>query len=113
MLLDISNRQVGDIEIIDVKGRFTNGNNADKLRDEIKKLVSVRRNKIILNLSEVDYIDATGIGVLVSSYTSIYNSGGKLRLSPLKGKVEDLIRFTGLYNIFYVQTDEAAAIRSF
>ena len=69
--------------------------------------------KILLNLSEVSYIDSSGIGELVSGYTTVSNAGGKLKLLGLTKRVQDLLQITKLYTVFEVFDDEAAGLASF
>ena len=84
-----------------------------KLKAELLDLATKWQNKILLNLGEVSYIDSSGIGELVSGFTTVTNSGGQLKLLGLNKRVKDLLQITKLYNVFDVHEDEAAAIRSF
>jgi anti-sigma B factor antagonist len=83
------------------------------LRDTIKDLLSKGQKKILLNLGDVSYIDSSGIGELVSAFTSVRNQGGELKLLNLTKKVHDLLQITKLYTVFDVKDDEAAAIAAF
>jgi anti-sigma B factor antagonist len=83
------------------------------LRDGIRDLVSKGNKKILLNLGDVSYIDSSGIGELVSGFTSVANQGGQLKLLHLTKRVRDLLQITKLYTVFEVFDDEAAAVRSF
>jgi anti-sigma B factor antagonist len=76
-------------------------------------MVSKNQKKILLNLGEVSYIDSSGIGELVSGFTTVTNSGGALKLLNLNKRVKDLLQITKLYTVFDVHEDEAGAIRSF
>ena len=113
MSVKLSNRQVGDVTVIDVAGRITLGEGSSALRDAMRELVGKNQKKILLNLGEVSYIDSSGIGELVSGFTTVTNSGGNLKLLNLNKRVKDLLQITKLYTVFDVHEDEAGAIRSF
>jgi len=108
-----STRQVDGITIIDLSGRITLGEGSVVLRDTIRDSVGQGVKKILLNLGDVTYIDSSGIGELVSAYTTVRNQGGELKLLNLTKKVHDLLQITKLYTVFDVRDDEAGAIRSF
>jgi anti-sigma B factor antagonist len=109
----INTRQVGDVTVIDAAGRITLGEGSTTFRDTIKELVAKGDKKLLLNLSEVSYIDSSGIGELVSGFTTVSNGGGKLKLLGLTKRVQDLLQITKLYTVFEVFEDEAAALGSF
>jgi anti-sigma B factor antagonist len=109
----LTTRQVGDVTVIDVAGRITLGEGSSVLRDAMRDLVSKGQKKILLNLGEVSYIDSSGIGELVSGFTTVTNGGGALKLLNLNKRVKDLLQITKLYTVFDVHEDEAGAIRSF
>ena len=113
MSVKLTTRQVGDVTVIDVAGRITLGEGSSALREAMKDLVTKGQKKILLNLGEVSYIDSSGIGELVSGFTTVTNSGGNLKLLNLNKRVKDLLQITKLYTVFEVHEDEAAAIRSF
>jgi anti-sigma B factor antagonist len=106
-------RQVGDVSVVDAVGRITLGEGSSALRDKIRDLVATGQKKVLLNLSEVSYIDSSGIGELVSAFTSVTNQGGQLKLLGLTKRVKDLLQITKLYTVFDVHEEEAHAIRSF
>jgi anti-sigma B factor antagonist len=108
-----STRQVDGITIVDLSGRITLGEGSVILRDTIKDLLGKGQKKILLNLGDVSYIDSSGIGELVSAFTSVRNQGGELKLLNLTKKVHDLLQITKLYTVFDVKDDEAAAIGAF
>jgi anti-sigma B factor antagonist len=108
-----STRQVDGITIVDLSGRITLGEGSVVLRDTIKDLLSKGQKKILLNLGDVSYIDSSGIGELVSAFTSVRNQGGELKLLHLTKKVHDLLQITKLYTVFDVKDDEAGAIAAF
>src|SRR6202142_840265 len=108
-----STRQVDGITIVDLSGRITLGEGSVVLRDTVKDLLGKGQKKILLNLGDVSYIDSSGIGELVSAFTSVRNQGGELKLLHLTKKVHDLLQITKLYTVFDVKDDEAGAIASF
>jgi len=107
------NRQVGDVTVVDVSGRITLGEGSSELRDALRDLVAKGNKKILLNLGDVSYIDSSGIGELVSGFTSVSNQGGNLKLLNLTKRVKDLLQITKLYTVFEVHDNEAEAVRSF
>jgi len=108
-----STRQVDGVTIVDLSGRITLGEGSVILRDTIKDLLGKGQKKILLNLGDVSYIDSSGIGELVSAFTSVRNQGGELKLLHLTKKVHDLLQITKLYTVFDVKDDEATAIGAF
>jgi len=109
----LNTRQVGDVSVVDVAGRITLGEGSSALRDLMREMVGKGEKKILLNLGEVSYIDSSGIGELVSGFTTVTNSGGQLKLLNLNKRVKDLLQITKLYTVFDVHEDEAGAVRSF
>jgi len=98
---------------VDLSGRIILGDGSALLRKTIRGLLEEQRKLILLNLADVDYIDSSGIGELVSGYTAVKNQSGDLKLLHLTKKVKDLLQITKLYTVFDVFTDETAALRSF
>ncbi|MGD0646781.1 MAG: STAS domain-containing protein, partial [Acidobacteriaceae bacterium] len=94
-------------------GKITLGEGGVTLRDEVRKLVAAGQKKIVLNLADVNYIDSSGLGELVSAYTAVKNAGGELKLLNLTSKVRDLLVITKLVTVFDVKDDEASAVSSF
>ena len=113
MSMKASTRQVDGVTIVDLSGRITLGEGSVILRDTVKDLLGKGQKKILLNLGDVSYIDSSGIGELVSAFTSVRNQGGELKLLNLTKKVHDLLQITKLYTVFDVKDDEAAAIGAF
>jgi anti-sigma B factor antagonist len=99
--------------VIDAAGRITLGEGASAFRDIIRDLAAKGDKKLLLNLADVSYIDSSGIGELVSGFTTVTNHGGNLKLVGLSKRVKDLLQITKLYTVFEVFDDEAEAIRSF
>ena len=113
MSLKITTRQVDGITIVDCSGRITLGEGSVTVRDNVRELLSKGHKKILLNLGDVSYIDSSGIGELVSAFTTVRNQGGELKLLNLTKKVNDLLQITKLYTVFDVKDDEASAVKSF
>jgi anti-sigma B factor antagonist len=111
--IKVTTRQVGDVSVVDVVGRITLGEGASALRETIRGLVAKDQKKVILNLGEVSYIDSSGIGELVSGFTTVTNHGGVLKLLGLTKRVQDLLQITKLYTVFDVYDTETSAVRSF
>jgi len=109
----LNTRQVGDVSVVDVAGRITLGEGSSALRDTLREMVTKNQKKILLNLGDVSYIDSSGIGELVSGFTTVANSGGTLKLLNLTKRVKDLLQITKLYTVFDVHEDETSAVRSF
>jgi anti-sigma B factor antagonist len=106
-------RQVDGVTIVDLSGRITLGEGSTMLRDIVRDIISKGNKKILLNLGDVTYIDSSGIGELVSAFTTVRNGGGELKLLNLTKKVHDLLQITKLYTVFDIKDDEANAIQSF
>ena len=113
MTMKTSNRQIDGVTIVDCSGRITLGEGSVILRDTVKDLLSKGNKRILLNLGDVNYIDSSGIGELVSAYTTVKNQGGELKLLNLTKKVHDLLQITKLYTVFDVKDDETSAVKSF
>ena len=111
--LNISERQAGDVTILDMSGKITIGEGSIALRSAIRRLLEESKKKILLNLGDVNYIDSSGIGELVRAFTTVRKGGGDLKLLNLTKKVHDLLQITKLYTVFDVKDDEAAAVKSF
>ena len=111
--MKIKTRQVDGISIMDCSGRITLGEGSVQLRDAVRDLLAKGSKQILLNLGDVTYIDSSGIGELVSAFTTVRNQGGDLKLLNLTKKVHDLLQITKLYTVFDVKDDEASAVASF
>jgi anti-sigma B factor antagonist len=106
-------RQAGVVTIADISGRIVLGEESAALRDLVRDLLSKGQKKILLNLADVTYIDSTGLGALVSAFTSVKKQGGELKLLNLTNKVEGVMQLTKLFTKFDVMDDESVAIKSF
>lgn len=113
MSMKISTRSVDGVSILDCSGRITLGEGSITLRDTVRDLLGKGQKKILLNLGDVSYIDSSGIGELVSAFTTVRNQGGELKLLNLTKKVHDLLQITKLYTVFDVKDDETSAVKAF
>lgn len=113
MSMTVATRQVDGVTILDLSGRITLGEGSVTLRDTVRDLLAKGQKKLLLNLAEINYIDSSGIGELVSAFTTVKNAGGELKLLNLTKKVHDLLQITKLYTVFDVSDDETSAISSF
>ena len=113
MSLKTSSRQVDGVTVVDLSGRIVLGEATTALREILQGLAGRGQTKILLNLGEVSYIDSSGLGALVSGYTSLANQQGQLKLVNLTKKVQDLLQITKLLTVFEVFDDEAKAVQSF
>ena len=113
MSVKLTTRQVADVTVVDAAGRITLGEGASTFRDKIRDLVTGGNKKLLLNLAEISYIDSSGIGELVSGFTTVTNQGGSVKLLNLTKRVQDLLQITKLYTVFEVFDDETKAVRSF
>jgi anti-sigma B factor antagonist len=111
--LNIRERQAGDITVLDMDGRITIGEGSVALRSAVRRLLEEGKKNILLNLAGVGYIDSSGIGELVSSYTAINKEGGQLKLLSLTQKLQDLLTITKLLTVFDAYDTEADALSNF
>ena len=112
-LLHATHRDAGPVTVLDISGRITLGEGSALLRKTIRDLLEDKRTNILVNLADVNYIDSSGIGELVSAYTAVKNRGGELKLLHLTKKVHDLLQITKLYTVFEVYSEENSALQSF
>lgn len=113
MTIKATTRETQEATIVDISGRITLGEGSALLRDTVRDLLAKGQKRILLNLGDVSYIDSSGIGELVSGFTTVKNQGGELKLLNLTKKVHDLLQITKLYTVFEVHSDEATALQSF
>jgi len=113
MSLKIEPREVAHVTILDIEGRIVLGDEIHQLRDAVRDLIKQGKKKIVLNLAGVDYIDSSGVGELVGSFTAVRNAGGELKLLNLTQKVQDVLYITKLYTVFDIKDDEFHAVKSF
>src|SRR5262250_3809857 len=105
-------REVETITIVDLSGRISLGEGSALLRKTVRDLLEQGHARILLNLGDVNYIDSSGIGELVSGFTAVRNRGGELKLLNLTKKVNDLLQLTKLFTVFDVYNDESSAVGS-
>jgi anti-sigma B factor antagonist len=111
--LDVKERQAGDVTILDLRGEVRIGEGSIALRDAIRNLADTGKNKLLLNLAGVSYIDSSGIGELIANYTTVSRQGGQLKLLKLTDRVQNLLVITKLLTVFDAYEDEAEALKSF
>ena len=111
--MQIDERAVGDVKVLDLKGRVTLGEGDELLKDKINSLLNQGYKKIILNLAEVPYIDSAGLGEIVRTYTTVSRQGGSLKLLNLTKRITDLLSITKLLTVFETFDSENEAVRSF
>lgn len=111
--MKIEKRKKGGVVILDLKGKILIGEGIDVLRDAINSTISEQETKVLLNFAEVPYLDSTGLGEVVRSYTSIKRAGGVVKIVNLTNKVRDLLSVTKLITVFETFEEEDKAIESF
>jgi anti-sigma B factor antagonist len=111
--MKIETRSVGDVHVLDCSGKITLGEGTMAIRNTVREVLKNGGKKIILNLGDVNYIDSSGIGELVSTFTTVTNQGGQLKLLNLTKKIQELLQITKLLTVFSVYQTEKDAISSF
>jgi len=111
--MQIDERTVGDVVILDLKGRVLLGEGDELLKDKINALLNQGRKNLVLNLSEVPYIDSAGLGEVVRTYTTVSRQGGRLKLLNLTKRITDLLAITKLLTVFDTYDSEEEAVKSF
>ena len=111
--MQIDQRAVGDVVVLDLKGRITMGEGDELLKDKVNSLVNQGHKKIVLNLAEVPYTDSAGLGEIVRTYTTVSRQGGSLKLLNLTKRITDLLSITKLLTVFETFDSENEAVRSF
>lgn len=111
--MQIEQRSVGDVMVLDVKGKITLGEGDEQLKDKVNSLVNQGQKKILLNLEGVPYIDSAGLGEIVRTYTTVSRQGGSLKLLHLTKRIQDLLSITKLLTVFETFDSEGDAIRSY
>ncbi len=111
--MKIDTRTVGDVNVLDCSGKITLGEGTMAIRNTVREVLKNGGKKIVLNLAEVNYIDSSGIGELVSTFTTVTNQGGQLKLLKLTKKIQELLAITKLLTVFQVYNDEQEAVKSF
>ena len=111
--MQIEERNVGDVVLLDLKGKVTLGEGDELLKDKVNSLVNQGHKKIVLNLADVPYIDSAGLGEVVRTYTTVSRQGGSLKLLNLTKRITDLLSITKLLTVFETFDSENEAVRSF
>jgi anti-sigma B factor antagonist len=111
--MKIVERQVEDVTVLDLHGKIQIGEGDEALRDSVTRLVDGGRNKLLLNLADVPYVDSAGLGEIVRCYTTVSKKGGRLKLVNLTKKIQDLLAITKLLTVFETYDSEDEAVRSF
>ncbi len=111
--MKIDTRTIGDVHVLDCSGKITLGEGTMMVRNTVRDILQGGGKKIILNLGDVNYIDSSGIGELVSTYTTVTSQGGQLKLLNLTKKIQELLAITKLLTVFQVYADEQKALASF
>jgi len=111
--MQIEERTIGDVVVLDLKGKVTLGQGDELLKDKVNSLVNQGHKKIVLNLADVPYIDSAGLGEVVRTYTTVSRQGGSLKLLNLTKRITDLLSITKLLTVFETFDSENEAVRSF
>jgi anti-sigma B factor antagonist len=111
--MQIEERVVGEVTILDLKGKITLGEGDEALKDKINSLIMQNRKRILLNLADVPYIDSAGLGEIVRTYTTVSRQGGQLKLVNLTKRITDLLSITKLLTVFETFESEPEALKSY
>ncbi len=111
--MEINERIVGEVAVLAVSGQITLSKGDVVLKDKVRSLIQQGRNKIVIDLGEVSYVDSSGLGELVHAYATAKNAGGALKLARVTKRLKDLLTITKLVTVFDTYDDEAAALASF
>jgi anti-sigma B factor antagonist len=111
--MQIDERTVGDVLVLDVNGRITLGEGDEILKDKVNSLLNQGKKKIVLNLADVPYVDSAGLGAIVRTYTTVSRQGGSLKLLNLTKRITDLLSITKLLTVFETYDSEDDAVQSF
>jgi anti-sigma B factor antagonist len=113
MAITIQLRELGGVAILDMSGRITLGDGSVALRDTVREQIASGKQAIIINLGDVTYMDSSGLGELISAFTTAKNQGANLKLLNLTKRIRNLMEITKLYTVFDIYDDEDAAVDSF
>ena len=111
--MQIDERAVGEVTILDLKGKITLNEGDEVLKDKINSLIMQGKKKILLNLADVPYIDSAGLGEIVRTYTTVSRQGGQLKLVNLTKRITDLLSITKLLTVFETFDSEPEALASY
>jgi anti-sigma B factor antagonist len=113
MAVTFETKKLGDVTVLSPQGKIVIGDEVAALREKIKELLEAGNKNILINMANVTYIDSTGVGALVGSFTSIRNQGGQMKLANLGQRVRDILLVTKLLTVFDVYDSEAEGTKSF
>ena len=111
--MQIAERAVGAVTILDLSGKITLGEGDTLLKDKLHSLLHQGKKSVLLNLAEVNYVDSAGLGALVSAFTTVTREGGNLKLANVTKKLQDLLAITKLLTVFETFDSEDEALRSY
>src|SRR4051812_42800078 len=111
--MEIEQRNVGEVVVLDLRGKITLGEGDELLKDKVNSIVNQGHKKVVLNLAAVPYIDSAGLGEIVRTYTTVSRQGGKLKLLNLTKRITDLLAITKLLTVFETYDTEKEALNSF
>lgn len=111
--MQIEERTVGEVTVLDLKGKMTLGEGDELLKDKINSLMNQGRGKILLNLEGVPYIDSAGLGEIVRTYTTVSRQGGTMKLVNLTKRITDLLAITKLLTVFETFDSESEALSTY
>lgn len=111
--MNIASREVDGVVILEPEGKIMGGPEATELRNHLYDLISQEKKKAIIDLANVEWMNSTGLGILISGMTSLRNNQGELKLARVNEKVENLFTITKLIGVFEIYAETSQAIESF
>jgi anti-sigma B factor antagonist len=111
--LRMTDRDVSGVTVLEIEGRIVLGEESNSFREKVKSLLAAGKKKIVLNLSNVSYIDSAGLGTLVATFHSARSQGATLKLANLGQKFKEVLQVTKLMTVFDTYDNETAAVQSF
>lgn len=111
--MKLTDRQINEIVVLEPKGKIMGGPDASLLHDKLYELIETNRKKIVIDLAGVEWMNSTGLGILISSYTTLRNHEGDLKLANVTEKIKSLLTITKLVTVFEAHDSVDAAVESF
>lgn len=111
--MKITREDSGDVTILRLDGKLMGGPDADEFRKHVKDLLAADRKNLLVDLGHVSWVNSTGLGILISGYTTLQNAGGRLKLVHVNKRIEQIFMVTKLNTIFDTYDDETLALASF
>ncbi|MFQ5869867.1 MAG: STAS domain-containing protein [Candidatus Zixiibacteriota bacterium] len=111
--MKLSSRQVGDVAVLEPKGKIMGGPDATLLHDQLHDLIRENQKNVVIDLAKVDWMNSTGLGILISGLTTLRNNGGELKLANVTEKIESLLTITKLITVFENYDSVEEAVGSF